>query len=264
MVEQFTDPARELAELCQNLCSQNTTRGDDHVASCFGVSPWSQEFFQIIFCITNRIDFLIELVPSLELDEDFQNDAIGHLKCLKQAFTRDSLANNWRENGNKALGRENSQPIKMLSGYVRKKVRYPKLSDDELEEVLGNVNELEAWLKEHQMAEQDFIRQAILDGLTQFKFRLERLGWLGWGYTLQALREVVSAYLILNGLQPDKNEAPDAVVVLKKVNAFLKDFYLKAKVAKEHVDTGDFLLRMYGALAVSIDATSGITGFIAN
>ena len=85
-------------------------------------------------------------------------------------------------------------PIKTLSYQIRQKVSYPKLDEDDRKELLAVVSELIEWLKEHQLKEQDFIRQAIVEGLEQFRFRLERFEWLGWGYTLGSLRDVVAAY----------------------------------------------------------------------
>jgi hypothetical protein len=169
---------------------------------------------------------------------------------MKQAFNIDGLMNGWAAHGRVHLGAQNIQPIKMLSAMVRQKVSYPKLSNDELTELLGQIDDLTTWLEEHQTKEQDFIRQAILDGVRQFRFRLERIGWFGWGYTLESLRDVIGAYMALERGLPAQGVDPVAEAVLKKVGAFVKDFYEKTKFAKDVVDTGDFMLRAYGAVSL--------------
>ena len=81
-----TDPARELAEVCERLSGTANERGDQFIAKHFNVEPWSTEFYQIIFSIAARADELIELVRKLDLDEDYRSEAISHVKQLKLAF----------------------------------------------------------------------------------------------------------------------------------------------------------------------------------
>lgn len=256
-----TDPARELADVFEKLSPAAKVRGDDHLASKFGVAAWSTSFYQIVFCITERSDALIGIINALEMDEDIKKDAIRHLKDIRQAFARDSLSKSWQEVGSTYLRRENVQPIKMLSPYVRQKLSYPKLDDEEIKELLELLAKLEGWLEKQQLAEQDFIRQAILEGVRNVRFRIERIGWLGWGYTVSSIREVIGAYLALESGLPDVAAAPDAEAVLKKVRAFLKTFYEKTGTMKDVVDTGDFLLKAYGAASLVYHG-AGIAGLL--
>ncbi|OWK20875.1 hypothetical protein AJ88_25025 [Mesorhizobium amorphae CCBAU 01583] len=131
------------------------------MASQFGVAAWSTNFYQIVFCITERSDALMEIIAGLEMDDDLKNDARRHLKDIRQAFARDSLSKSWQDVGAKHLRRENVQPIKMLSPYVRQKIFYPKLDDEEVKELLELLAKLQDWLEKQQLAEQDFVRQAI-------------------------------------------------------------------------------------------------------
>jgi hypothetical protein len=258
-----TDPARELAELCTRLNVNDGTRGDEFLATQFDVDAWSTEFLIILSCIVERADFLIAIVNDLELDSDFKQEASSHIQSIKNVFNLNALSNNWNGYAIKHLGAHNVQPLKMLSPMVRQKVSYPKLTDEELEDLLSDVDQLSAWLNEHQTKEQDFIRQAILDGLTRFRFRLERVGWVGWGYTLDSLRDVIGAYMALERGLPPEGKDPVAKAVLKKVGAFVRDFYEKTKFAKDIVDTGDFMLRAYGALAL-VTHSSAVVGLIAS
>lgn len=256
-----TDPARELVDLCTKLYSGVGTRGDTFLAEVFGVPAWSKEFYQIVFSIIERADYLVAIVNELPLDDDFKREAAAHVDAIKQAFGPSGLMNAWNQFGTRALAAENVQPIKMLAAMVRQKVSYPKLSTEEVTELLAEVDELLDWLMGHQTKEQDFIRQAILEGLHQFRFRLERVGWVGWGYTLDSLREVIGAYMALERGLPTKGADPVAEAILLKVGVLVKDFYEKTKFFKEAVETGDFMLRAYGAVSL-LRQGSGISGLL--
>ena len=256
-----TDPARELAEVCDKLSVGDGHRGDQFLATQFGVKPWSQEFYQIIFCIIERADYVSNLLEILELDDDFKQDARNHTEEIKKAFSYESLGSPWNTIGIKYLNKQNIQPMKMLSAQIRQKVSYPKLDQAEIDEVILIVSELEQWLSEHQINDNDFIRQVLLDGVKQFRFRFERLNWLGWGYTIASLRDVIGAYFALEKGVVDPNINPDAGAVLMKVRTFLEQFYEKAKFSKDVYATGDFLLKMYGAASLALHGASA-TGVI--
>jgi len=141
-------------------------------------------------------------------------------------------------------------------------VSYRKLSDAEVDEIFGEVEALRGWLSEHQLAEQDFIRQALLEGLERFLFRLERLSWLGWGYTLESLKEVVAAYMLLERKGIDPSEDPNSAAILQKVDATLKSVYQKVGVVKDVADMGDWLLKLYGAGALIYQSSPAIAGLL--
>lgn len=257
----LTDPARELAEICTSLQAQSGHEGDVFVGSKLEVEPWSKEFFQILFCITERIDFLIEIVSDLDIDDDFRGEAVGHIRGVKNAFSKAAMKGAWKTSGAPHLAPHNVQPIKMLSPLVRERIQYPKLSDEERDELLSEIATLRIWLESHQLQEQDFIRQTLIDGLRQLHFRVSRVKWLGWGYTLESLREVIAAYMALERGIPDEGIDPTAEAVLKKVSGFVKSFYEKTQVAKGMVETGDFMLRAYGALCL-LSQGSVVAGYL--
>lgn len=204
---------------------------------------------------------LEEVINDLDTDEDIKADAIAHLGKIKTGFDYSCLTSAWNQRGQLYISRENFQAIKMLSSLVREKVSYPKLTAEETEEVLALVDNLLAWLSEHQIKDNDFIRQALIDGLKQFKFRLEHLKWLGWGYTISSLRDVIGAYLALERGAGDPAQHPDASAVLLKTKSFLKEVYDRTKTAKDIYGVGDFVVKMYvyGFLAYH---SKSIAGFI--
>lgn len=260
----MTDPARELVELCEAVYTviKPQTLGEVHLATIFGVEVWSKEFYQIIFTISERVDLLAKLIGELDLDEDFRADIQAHVRDILIAFTGPALRNHWEADGQIRVSPKNVQPLKAVSGLVRARIGYKKLSEDEVAEVLTQVSHLISWLQSHQISEQDFIRQALIDGLTQFRFRLEKVRWLGWGYALDSLREVIAAYVMLErtGVTPEVN--PDAGAVMKLVGEFLKGVYERIQVAKGVYESGDFLLKVYGAGALWHQAKPALAGLI--
>ena len=257
----ITDPARELAEVCEALSQNVDQRGYSFLASQFKVDPWSAEFFQILFCIMDRINYVEMLVGGLNVDDDVKAELIGCLRTMRSAFSENSISGNWKAAGGPDyLKREYSRPIKTLSGQIRAVAPVPKLDVRERDELIAQLDELLTWLNSHQIAEQDFIRQALIDGLKQFRFRLEKMQWVGWGYTLAGLRDVIGAYLALErGSEEIENSTHAAI--LKKLGEFIKGAYAKLGDAKDLVEKGDFVLRAYGAYAL-IAQPSGIAGLI--
>jgi hypothetical protein len=256
----LTDPARELADLCAALGEYTDIPGDVHLATNFDVEPWSAEFYQIIGCIVERCDNLIEVVNSLDIDEDYKGEAVAHIAMVKAAFSKSSLMNAWstRGQGHTLLSASNVQPIKMLSHSVRSKVSYPKLSKDDIASLLDDTAQFQDWLTGHQLAEQDFVRQALLDSVKQFRFRLSKINWVGWGYTYDSLQEVLAAYMILQHSVTDPLSNPDAEAVLKKGASFFVKLFGTIGVSKDVVQKADFLVRAFGAVALIQHGTSAV------
>lgn len=257
-----TDPARELADLCVNLRGGGKQTGANHLAQKFGVSAWSAEFYQIIFTVSKRIDDLVAIVDGFEMDDDFKKDAVSHLNAIRNAFSQSGLNNPWSHTEEHYLNPTNVQPIKMLSPFVRKFNQYPKLDEPEVQQLVAEISALKGWLTEHQLADHDFIRQALLDGVTHLQFRLERIGWLGWGYTLESLREVIAAYMMLERGSPDLTVSPDATAALMKTKAVIVGLFEKARVSKDVYETGDFVLKTYGAASLFLKGAHIVGGLL--
>ena len=259
----LTDPARELADLCTALIGgAGNATGDRYLASHFGVPAWSYDFHRIVGAVVSRIEFLKEIVGELDLDSDFKNEMIGHIEIVKSVFGGDSFRNHWSQFGGTRLVAEHIQPLKALSGQVRASVSYKKLTDEEIAAVLALSEELRGWLQEANLREHDFIRGLLIQALADFEFRLRHLRWAGIGYTLDGLRNVISAYLLLERGGIDQNVDPVAQAVLQKVPAFLKNVWGKVQGGREVWDTADWLLRIYGAVAAIQGGTPVITALL--
>jgi hypothetical protein len=235
--------------------------GDRFLAETFQVQAWSPEFVEILFTISKRCEVVIDLVQRLPLDEDLRADAVAHVREIAAAFNLNGLQTPWNSHGCKRLARENVQPLKMLSATVRQIQAYPKPTPEDIENALADIDLLLEWLSEHQLQESDSIRQALIEGLKLFRFRLQTLGWVGWGHAMDSLREVVAAYFALEhsiNITPDTN----AEAMLRKISAGLKSISAKIGVAQGVYDKGKFLLEIYGAARAVGDVTSLFGGFL--
>jgi hypothetical protein len=261
-VASLTDPARKLADVCITLDSLTEERGDLFIARMLYVNAWSSEFYQVISVIIQRSDNLIKIVGNLEMDSDIREETIKHISQVKRAFSAEGLQNPWSHSVKNFICSSNIGPIKMLSPQVRTISSYPKLDQSEIDELSEQIEELISWLTEHQLRDRDFIRQAIIEGLHQLQFRLQRIGWLGWGYTLRSLREVIAAYMALERGTPDLTAAPDADAVLRKLGSFVKQVYEKATIIKDIAETGDFFLKAYGATTLLVQGRQTIAGLL--
>lgn len=257
-----TDPARELSDLIRGLSLNSNKPFDHELARNLCVEAWSSEFYQIVFTISTRIDDLIVLTDELPLDEDHRFETKENLSIIKQAFGPNGLRNPSGHALQHYLSQTQVAPLIGLSGLVRPVRPYPKLDDDEQAELLSMIDELLGWLAEHQLSEQDFIRQALLDGLNQLRFRLERIKWLGWGYTLQGLKDVIAAYFALERGFPQDGTNPPAQAMLKRVGEFAQNFFEKAGFAKETIELGEFMLKAYGTAQLALAGNSTIVGLL--
>jgi hypothetical protein len=259
----ITDPALELAELCETLRSgSDHLPGEQVLAGHFNVEPQSAEFYEIVFVLIRRLEELSMIIQHSTSLQHLKDEADQHLNTLKRAFTRDGLQNQWSHAKTNFLSAATVSPVKFLSSALRPQFAYVRLSDEEINLLIGEVDELLAWLVDHQLMEQDFFRAAIIEGLGVLRFRLERLRWLGWGYSLEGLKSVIQAYLALNGRIPNRNDRPDAGVILMKVFTFVKRVCKVAHIAKEADETSDFLVDAYGKITTITGVKNGAVGLL--
>lgn len=252
-----TDPAEELATVCKVLGQSSKLSGADWLARNFDTQPYSEGFYKVLFSIIDRAHGLKKIVSSLDETAHLSEQADRHLDGILNAFRPNHLGGTWSSGGASSLSDANVAPVMMLSASVRPHIRYPKLSDDERDEILKITEDLLSFLREHQLEKHDFIRQALIDGLEQFAFRLNRLKWLGWGYSLEALKDVIGAYLALERGFDAESDGQMIDATLRKVAGALKSIYSRAGTTKQAVETADFFLRAYGTAAIYINSTSG-------
>lgn len=261
----MTDPARELAELCENLrtnLSAENVRGEVYLSERFEVDVRSKDYFEILFTIAQRIEEVSNIISELDLDQDYKEDLKKHVASIAESFSAQSLRGPWSHVVNSFLSRENVQPLKGLSGQVRQYAAYRKLNRSEIDDIRNDVDSLLGWLADHQISENDFIRQALIEGLNRVRFRLANLEWVGWGYALAGLKDVIGAYVMLERSGTNAASNPDAQAMLKLTGDFICKTFEKIKTAKDIVDVGDLLLKTYGVVSLIRDGKPVIAALL--
>lgn len=259
----FTDPAKELAETLALIASDPNESVVSRITMRAGVSSWSPEFFRILFEIMNRLELVGRHVRELPLDEDVRWDALESVEAIKKVFSDPHILNQNCANIRPVITGANATVLKMLSAQIRERVSYPLLSEDDREEVLKEITELRGWLAELQSDHQDFIRQALIEGLDGLIFRMERLQWFGHGYALDGLKEVLQAYLSLQGAQLGTQDGDELQrAILAKARGTLIRVLSIFDLAKDHSDRADWALRAYGAVSAIADGSGTIAGLL--
>lgn len=240
-----TDPARELAEIAERLTHDSSSAGESFLAGVFGVEPWSTEFMKIIVCILERTDLVARILQQSDaIDDDHKASALSDLAGFKLAFTGTALRVPWNQ-GEGGLPRMKSHghALQFFSPTVRTEVRYPKLSDEEIEEF---VELIDAYLDELAVSDEgpEFVRLAIRDGLIAFRFQLEQIGWMGSGYALAAFREVMLAYEATKWQYSSDGDF-DSVAILRGLTTIVSKFKEKIDTAQGWADAGKSALEFY-------------------
>ena len=249
----ITDPARELVDLIRSLQIVSSRQSDGGLAELWGVKPWSSDFMLIIYTISARIDGLKLLTRKTDLDTDQKNEMCEHLENIRKAFGPSGMSNTWSHVLGSYLTPAHINPVSMLSGLVRPLQSYAKLGNDEVSELLEMINTLQVWLSDHQLHDHDFIRQSIIDGLDHLTFRLEHVGWLGWGYAIEGLKDLIHAYFVLERGVADSGENSTAAAALKNLGTFIRTTYSKMTILKDVTEVGDWMLRIYGGVMAASD-----------
>lgn len=257
---EYTDPAKELSDLLALLMEQSNQAGDIYLASEFNVTPWSKEFFEILFSLTERFQDIIEIIDLTEMDADLKLDAKNSILQISNAFEKNGLIQSWEAFGSRHLFAGNINVLKYMSPEVRRLVKYPKLSQEELTSISVDIIFLIDELSKLQLKEEDFIRQAILSGLKQFKFRIDHFKWLGCGYTIDGLKEVIGAYLILEkNININKHDDNEYTKIYSKLTNSLKNISEKISFTKDIYEKGEWILKIYGAVELIAKAKEPVT-----
>ena len=259
----LTDPAKELVDTLNLLIASRGMSFSERLKQKADVEPWSPGFFQIVFELLKRMDFLIEEVKQLPFDEELKEDTLQSIFQIKNVFISEHVLKLSCEQIGQTVSGSALTVLRMLSPYIRERVSYPVLSDEEIKAVIADVKQLLGWLEEQQSDDQEFLRQAMIEGLQSFVFRLERLEWLGRGYALEGLKDVLLAYLALEGavaLGGDGAELQKAI--LAKCSASIRRILKAFDVVRENTERADWALKAYGAVSAIADGSSTISGLL--
>lgn len=247
-----TDPAKELFEIVTALSGHSSGRGDEFLATQFGVEAYSTEFFKVIGAILARADTVANLVPQLELDEEIEQNAIHDLTGFKSAFSGGPLRNKWSDGG-RVIVADHGKGLQYLQ--LRRIESYPKLDQKEADELLVSITNYRATFSAFGMPA--FIAQAIRDGLDQAIFHLTFLKWTGAAYQLRAFRELEAARLSLEHWQHGVGESvfrPE--LVIQGLRAITESFFASVNKVKEHSDTLGWIALGYNVGAPALGLPS--------
>jgi hypothetical protein len=219
-----TDPAKEIADFCDTLATSGSTKTDAHIARSFNVQPWSAEFLLLLNSFVDRTELVVSTIDKIDVDDEHRTEMKEHARALRRLCSLQVLGATWNnsDGGLPLVKGPSRAAVGSISAAIRPLVWYPSLEEQERQDVLAQVDIVVGKLEALQLGDRDFIRQALIDGLRQFHFRLERLKWLGWGYTVVGLRDVITAYLALERDFPDSAENTSAAAALKWTGGLLE------------------------------------------
>jgi hypothetical protein len=246
-VAKHTDFAMELSETFATLTDTQTVGGANYLADRFGVGAWSSEFMQIVICLNERITLTEVIAQSAIEDESVRAVAIATLDQAKTAFSIHSLSVHWRDHGAK-VSSDVINPLKLLSPSIRSAHSFIRLSEDAVTVLLEEADALIEHLKLHQLTDGDFLREATIDGLNLFRFRLQHFRWVGVHYIAGSLRAVSAGALGLRTIQAGRRRKPtETVEMVERITSFVKKAYIGLHAAKDFADNVDFLTKSFDA-----------------
>ncbi|MBM6577136.1 hypothetical protein KCP91_12205 [Microvirga sp. SRT01] len=240
----ITDPARELSEISGFFAIQSSLTADQIIQQSTGIEPWSTDFLKLILCIHERADVLTKVIPLSSLDDDLVVKALEDISSIKDAFTPKKLriASN-QASSTAAVLKEHGRSLQYLSATVREKINYPRYTDEEVTEFIGLVD---AYLNEL-AASNDVplvVRHSLGDGMSLLRFRLQHVKWLGSGYALASLREIMEVY-DRAAANDDLMSNPDAEAFVRGFGAIVARLVAVTKSATEYKDAGGVIWSGY-------------------
>lgn len=243
----ITDPATELSSLASNLLVATSHKGAQFLAEKFGVGQWSTEFFKIVSCILARADVIADIVNKSDLDDINKTTFNKDIDVFKSCFSGGVLVNPWNSGGGLAAMTEQGTRLGLIQGTVRPIVNYPRLTEDEITELLELID---AYLTELDLNTDgpQFVRQAIRDGLLSFRFQLKHVGWMGSGYLLKEFRSLVEIYKQASDYYGQIDNF-DPGAVLKGMWAVIERFRGVVETVKPYTDAGSYLWAGYSVVS---------------
>lgn len=240
----FTDPASELALIADLLAQGGGEAGDKFLANAFEVEPWSTEFVKILACIHERCDLVERIVARSSLDAAVIDRCREDLMTFRSAFSGRALHESWHNAPGGGLSKVTAgSRLAYLQSTVRAEVAYPRLSEEDVTELLGLIDTYLTTLADNP-DELPVIRQAIVDGLEAFRFQLRWLRWMGAAYALSTFRALVWTYEQAHRQFPEDAQ-PEAAEILDGLLGVITSFAEKAKAAAGYADAAQWMWKAY-------------------
>jgi len=256
------DPAKELMELVSDFKVDTRIDGVRYLTDYFHLDASPTDFAQMIAAIHERFDLVSLLNANSGVPDQLKPVIEDRLSTMRQAFAPISLAGPWADQVDDKFRAEILLPVQMLSGYIAAEHGYNRPNPEELEQLDHDVKGLIEWLSAIQEEERDFIREALIEGLTRFRFRVRNFRWYGWPATFGSLREVAAAYMALERGKLPEAEPGQYEAMMMKTAGLLKSIFEKFKFAKDVQDVTDWVLKGYGAVHLAGGATTTIAGLL--
>lgn len=241
----LTDPIIELVSALRDLRFSVDAKGYDALAKKFGVESGSSDFALIVSLILKRMESISELIRGMdEVDDTVKDRQITCISNLRRAFSPATLSNNWKANGGGPgmLAEEFLVGVESLQSHARQKQPIPRLTDEEVSELLHETEIFRIFLEELQSEEKDFIRQSIIDGVREFELSLKHFRWVGWAQCFQSFKQTYLTYRILEtGDHPNYSSHPRYSEALKSARSLVRRFLDVANRAKTDKEAIEFL-----------------------
>jgi hypothetical protein len=255
---EWTDPASELATICLVLAQDSAGTAADFLSLPFETTPYSEDFFKVLFAIRDKISELAGLVEHIPIDPAFIITANTMIREMAVPLDPASLQTQWTNLRASRITAQQHFSLGMLSGYVQQNIKYPKLNESQSAELIKILDELRETLGKSELNEVDFVRDAAIRYIDHSKFIVKRLTFFGWRYGLYSLRELVLLYFTVENMTHSESCPPQVIAFHQRLGAGIDRLSKGFQVMRDWRDNGALLFQIYGAGAFIGDSARAI------
>lgn len=176
----LTDPATELASLCEKLSAQGSPNSGFHVlAMASGTHPDQTKLFEALSIINRRIDRLLDYFHRSDdnfLTERVKSKCIDTLNSVRLAFNAGHLHHPWDHLRASYLNDDHIFVLQSISSRVRETLPLRRYTEDEREQLVEAITEI---LQGDFSGIPSWAYGALVEGLERILFTLEHLDFFG-------------------------------------------------------------------------------------
>lgn len=188
--------ALELVQLCEILRVEGPKSENEHATKVlnkiFGISK-AADLFEVVGVIYKNIEIARTQILSIAPDPIENVSALNALANLESAFGPASLARPWAQAAKAHYSDEKYAPLRSIPPSLRREFPTIRLSDQEKDLIHGEAENLLNWLESHQLTDFSVQRMLMVQGLRDFKRRLDWYKWVGFEYTFEPLLAVLAS-----------------------------------------------------------------------